>query len=348
MQNFTKYFIYALFCCHLISQQVYRSVEEIESEWGGYAEYQREEMIAFCDFLFKEGHYERFITTSFKLLYKLNNDPIVTLIYYYIARSYEEIGGFDLSIRYYEKILENEDSNSKIYKSATYRKMHVKYLLGNYKQVLSETENIQDPYLLTLRAYALLREKKFDESRITFILAQSIFNHSRYNKLITPLYRTIEDAGLVKNYNKYSTLFYGLMFPGGGQFLLRDYDQGKGVVATFSLLMLMARWSEADEWGSKSGRFYSSEASSFPVNNLKKGLTKQGSMPAKLNFSFSSNSYPPLILGFSVLISSALSSFNKTRVKNSIFMDYYLNEQLNINPPSDFMDFYEPVILEMN
>ena len=156
MQNFIKYFIYTIFSCQLISQQAYRSVEEIESEWGGYTEYQRDEMIAFCDFLFKEGHYERFITTSFKLLYKLNNDPIVPLIYYYIARSYEEIGGFDLSIRYYEKILESEDSNSKIYKSATYRKMHVKYLLGNFKQVLLETENIQDPYLLTLRAYAFL------------------------------------------------------------------------------------------------------------------------------------------------------------------------------------------------
>ena len=54
------------------------------------------------------------------------------------------------------------------------------------------------------------------------------------------------------------------------------------------------------------------------------------------------------LLGFSVLISSALSSFNKTRVKNSNFMDYYLNEQLNINPPSGFMDFYEPVLLETN
>ena len=107
MQNFIKYFIYTIFCCQLISQQAYRSVEEIESEWGGYTEYQRDEMIAFCDFLFKEGYYERFITTSFKLLYKLNNDPIVPLIYYYIARSYEEIGGFDLSIRYYEKILES-------------------------------------------------------------------------------------------------------------------------------------------------------------------------------------------------------------------------------------------------
>jgi len=112
--------------------------------------------------------------------------------------------------------------------------------------------------------------------------------------------------------------------------------------------MLVARWAEVEQWGDKSGRFYRSEASSFPVTNLKKGLNKQGSLPAELNFSFSSNSYPPLILGFSVLISSALSSFNKTKIKNSIFMDYFLNDQLNINPPSNFMDFYEPVLLEVN
>ena len=76
MQNFIKYFIYTIFSCQLISQQAYRSVEEIESEWGGYTEYQRDEMIAFCDFLFKEGHYERFITTSFKLLYKLERNNL--------------------------------------------------------------------------------------------------------------------------------------------------------------------------------------------------------------------------------------------------------------------------------
>lgn len=348
MQNFIKYFIFIIFSCLLISQQTYRSVEEIESEWGGHTEYQRDEMIAFCDFLFKEGHYERFITTSFKLLYKLNNDPIVPLIYYYIARSYEEIEGFDLSMRYYEKVLEREDSNSKIYKSAIYRKMHVKYLLGNYEQVLSETENLKDPYLLIIRAYAFLREKKFDESRITFILAQSKFNHSRYNKLITPLYKTIEDVGLVKNHNKYSTLFYGLVFPGAGQFLLEDYDQGKGVIATFGLLMLAAKWAEVEQWGSKSRRFYNSEANSLPVNNLRKRINKQVSLPAELNFSFSSDNHTQLFLGFSVLISSALSSFNKTELKNAIFIEYFLNEQLDINPPSTFMDFYEPALSEEN
>ena len=31
-----------------------------------------------------------------------------------------------------------------------------------------------------------------------------------------------------------------------------------------------------------------------------------------------------------------------------LFMDYFLNERLNINQPSDFMDFYEPVLLEIN
>ena len=186
--------------------------------------------------------------------------------------------------------------------------------------------------VLTLKSshtkFSKIKSYKANKFRICFIQEQTIFKE--------------------KNHNKYSTLLYGLMFPGGGQFLIRDYDQGKGVVATFGLLMLMARWAESEEWESKSGRFYISETSSFPVNNLKKGLNKQGSIPAELNFSFSSNSYPPLILGFSVLISSALSSFNKTMVKNSIFMDYYLNEQLNINPPSDFMDFYEPVLLEIN
>jgi tetratricopeptide (TPR) repeat protein len=348
MQNFIKYFIYTFFSCQLISQQAYRSVEEIESEWGGYTEYQREEMIAFCDFLFKEGHYERCLISSFKLLYKLENDPVIPLIHYYIARSYEEIEGFDLSIRYYKKILDSEDLNSKIFKSATYRIMHVKYLLGDYNQILNETEGVKDPYLLILRAYSLLREKKIEESRVTFIQAQSKFNHSHYNKLITPLYKAIEDAGSVKNYNKYSILLYGLLFPGGGQFALKDYDQAKGVIATFGLLMLTTKWGEVEKFGNNSEQFFYSEANSFPVINLKKKINGQDALPAKLNFSFSSNKYPPIILGISVLFSSAWSSFNKTNIKNSIFMDNFINNQLNIYPPSSFMDFYEPNLIEIN
>jgi hypothetical protein len=199
-----------------------------------------------------------------------------------------------------------------------------------------------------LRAYALLREQKFEESRVTFILAQSIFNQSHYNKLITPLYKTIENAGLVSNYNKYSILFSGLLFPGGGHFLLKDYDQGKGVITTFGLLMLMSKWGEVEQWDDRSGRFYNSEANSFPVNNLKKRINRQTNLPAKLNFSFISNSYPPFIFGVSVLISSAWSSFKKTKNKNNIFMDHFINNQLNIYPASNFMDFYEPDLSEIN
>ena len=55
----------------IICQENYRSIEQIESEWGDYTKFQRDEMISFCDFLFNEGYYERCLISSFQFLYRL-------------------------------------------------------------------------------------------------------------------------------------------------------------------------------------------------------------------------------------------------------------------------------------
>ena len=305
-------------------------------------------MISFCDFLFKEGHYERCIITSFQLLVKLEDEPVRSVINYYIARSYEEIEGFDLSIKYYDKVLDLSDSNSNEFKSAQYRKMHVNYLIGEYDQIIKITKNTKDPYFLILRAYSYLNMNKFDDARTALISAQSTFNDPYYNKLIKPLLKVIEGVGSINNYNKYSVLFSGLLFPGGGQFLLKDYDQGKGVVATFSLLMLMSRWGEVKIMSDNEGkRFFNSDFNSLPIQNLKGNLNKSGNLPKTLTFGFSSNSKAPLLIGFSVLATSALSSFNKTKNKNITFVDLYIKKQCDALPASIFMDFPEPNLIDI-
>ena len=353
MQNFFKYFLFYILIGQLFSQRTYRSVEEIESEWSGYTSYQKEEMISFCDFLFKEKHYERCLITSFQLLLKLGNDPIVPVVNYYIGRCYEELKSYDLAIKFYTIVLNSTEMNSKSYKAAYYRFLHVNLLMGNNDQLLIDTKDTKDPYLLILQGYAFLNNREFGNARTSFISAQSIFNHSHYNKLITPLYKIIEDVGSVKNYNKFSVLLSGLAFPGGGHYMLRDYDEAKGVSLTVGLLMLINYWSKVEGQSGKN-RFYYNESNTFPVFNsydyrgFKYILSENDKIPIKLEFEFSDNNRMPIFLSMGVLLSSSWFAYKKTINKNYSLIKYYIDAEINKFPASVFLDFSEPKLLVQN
>ena len=350
MRFFLRQFLFYILICQLFSQTTYRSVEEIESEWSGYTSYQKEEMISFCDFLFKEKHYERFLIASFQLLLKLENDPIVPVINYYIGRCYEELKSFDLARKFYKIVLNSTEENFDSYKAAYYRLMHVNLLMGKNDQLLIDTKDTRDPYLLVLQGYAFLNNREFGNARVSFISAQSIFNHPHYNKLITPLYKIIEDVGSVKNHNKFSVLLSGLAFPGGGHYMLQDYDEAKGVSLTVGLLMLINHWGKV-EGQSSTNRFYYNESNSFPIFNsydkigLKNILDENDKIPIKLEFKFLDNNRAPLLLGIGVLLSSSWFAYKKTMSKNLSLVTYYLDSQINKFPASEFFDFSEPQFL---
>ena len=61
--------------------------------------------MSFCDFLFKQGYYERCLVNAFKALYKFPDDEIVSVLNYYklmqplttteyneVCKSYENFG----------------------------------------------------------------------------------------------------------------------------------------------------------------------------------------------------------------------------------------------------------------
>jgi len=354
MRNFLKYYFCFFLSCQLFSQQTYRSVDEIESEWGGYASYQKEEMVSFCDFLFKEKNYERCLLSCFQLILKLKNDPIIPNIYYYIGRCYEELENYDLAIKYYNEVLNLVEDQSEFYKAAYYRYMHVTLLKGNNDQLIIDTRDTKDPYLLILQGYAFLKNNNFGDARTSFVSAQSVFNHSHYNKLITPIYKIIEDIGSVKNYNKYSVLLLGLFFPGGGHFMLKDYDEGKGIAATVSLLILMRNWGKAFNYEANSNSLYYTEANSIPVYNsydvtkFSNILKKNDKIPLSLNFEYSSSSRMSIFLAASVLFSSAWYSYKKTLIKNSDLIAFYINNHIGKYPASNFLDFSEPSLMPLD
>ena len=348
---FQKLLLSLLIFSNLFSQINYRSIDEIESEWAGYASYQKEEMLTFCDFLFKEKHYERFLISSFQLLLKLENDPIVPTIFYYIGRSYEELGSYSLAERYYNKVLKTTNVQSKEYKAANYRLLHTYYLSGKFDEVLIKSENSNDPYLQLLRGYVLLEKAQYQDARVSFSQAQSTFNHPHYNKLINPIYKTIEDIAYVKSYNKNSILLLGILLPGGGQFVLGDLDEARGILTSFSLLMLSGAWGSISNNETGENRLYYNEANSFPIFNSfdRKGLNllldEKDKFPVKLSFQISNNSMIPFSLGFGLSFLSAWRAYNKTIKKNKSYVNQYIEDKIKSNPLVAFFDFSEPKII---
>ena len=348
---FHKLLISVLIFSNLFSQINYRSIDEIESEWAGYASYQKEEMLTFCDFLFKEKHYERFLISSFQLLLKLENDPIIPTIFYFIGRSYEELGSYSLAERYYDKVLKMTNVQSKEYKAANYRLLHTYYLSGKFDEVLIKSKNLDDPYLQLIRGYALLEKAQYQNARASFSQAQSTFNHPHYNKLINPMFKVIEDIAFVKNYNKNSIFLLGILLPGGGQFMLGDLDEARGILTSFSLLMLSGVWGSISNNETGENRLYYNEANSFPIFNsydkqgLNFSLDKKDKFPAKLSFQISNNSIVPFSLGFGLSFISAWRAYNKTTKKNTSYVNQYLENKIKSNPLVAFFDFSEPRII---
>ena len=336
----------------VLSQQPYRSVEHIQEEWTDYTSYQREEMVSFCDFLFREGQYERCLLTSFQLLYKFPTDPLKPAILYYIGRCYEEMKNYTLAHRYYRQVLDIETKTSITYKAASYRDLYVNLLAEDVDELMKVTENSRDPYLMMFRGYGFMNRLQWEEAKVSFISAQELFNHSHYNKLMMPLYQAIENVSSVPKHNRYLVFLSGLVMPGGGQFLLKEWNKGQGVLTSVGLLTMIATWGKVKMMvGSK--RVMDSEGSNIPLfENFKQGthrvsLTGRDRIPSTLKTSSSSFKYtlPPITFGMGIFIGSIWKSYADTQKKNESLIKFYIQERINKISLERFLDFPEPSLV---
>ena len=331
-------------------KDVYRSVEAIEKEWKGYTSYQKEEALSFCDFLFKEGHYDRCLINAFQALYKFSDDDIVSVLNYYIGRCYEEMMNYKLANIYYQKVIKKDPKDSPSYKAAFYRNVYVKLMMDDVDDVLKITDSSKtDPYLLTFRGYSYLKKKKWDEARTSFISAQSNFSHPHYDKLITPLFQTIEEVHTVPKHNRYLIFMMGSLFPGAGQFMLGNKTQGQGILSSVGLMMLISSWTTVQSLVGSS-RAVDDISLSVPIfknYTTDKSLSKKNLIPDKIYTSSSSAKYliPPILIGSSIFIASAYKSFNDTKIKNEELINIYIKKRIEKNSPSRFMDFSEPQLI---
>ncbi len=351
MRTYLKLFICFFLIGYLCAQKdAYRNTDAIKEEWQVYTSYQKEEALSFCDFLFKEGHYERCLLNAFQILYKFPNDEIVSTVHYYIGRCYEEMENYKLASTYYEKVLKNESKASQAYKASFYRNVYVKLMLDQLDEVLSITRPfVEDPYLLTFKGYAYLKRKNWDKARTTFISAQSYFSHSHYDQLITPLFQTIEDVYTVPKHNRYFIFFMSTLLPGAGQFLLGNKDQGQGIFSSVSLMMLISSWTSVRGiiGSSRAVDEISLSVPVFKSYNSSDNAPKKISLPDKIYTSSSSSKYliPPLLIGSGIFIASSYKSFLDTKIKNEELVNLYIQEKIDIISPRSFLDFAEPQLI---
>ena len=332
----------------------YRNEEQIKSEWKGYSTFQKDEMVSFCDFLFKEGHYERCLLTAFQILYKFSDDKLLnSTVNYYIGRCYEEIQSYDLALKYYRRV--NSGNNDELLsKASNYRYQYVNLISDSVDQVLNDTKNLDDPYMMTFRGYAYLKKFDWENARATFISAQENFEHQHYVDLMIPIFQFIENVNNVDNYNKYLVFLSSALIPGGGQFLLKEWSNGQGILSSVLLLLLASNWA-LEEKVNGSSRLVENHSNSLPLmrsyndNSDSFNLKKADKIPQKILVTHSNSRYIllPLIIGTGIFISSSINSFNDTKTKNKKLLEYFLNDNLEILNPEYFLDFPEPQLTNL-
>ena len=353
MRNYRIHILCGILLSWGISQpDIYRSIEDVEKEWTGYTSFQKEEMVSFCDFLFNEGYYERCLLTSFQIIYKFPKDPFVSTIQYYIARCYEEMGNFDLALSYYAKVKGQEQPGSSIYEAVEYRTNYIYLIAGEVNELLDNTKGTKDPYLMTFRGYAYMKKMQWKDARASFISAQSSFSDPHYDGLMSPLYQAIEEIHTVPRHNKYLVLFSGALFPGGGQFVLKEWNKGQGILSSVGLMLLIGSWAKNEQLIGKS-RLLDNEGTSVPLfrnyshENIRPELIRDDKLPAHMVVSYSSARYliPPLIIGAGIFLGSSLKSFSDTNAKNKKLVEYYIQSRIDKIAPERFIDFPEPKLI---
>jgi len=330
-------------------QQLFNSADDVQEHWSSYTSYQRDEMVSFCDFLFRENHFERCILTAFQLLYKFPNDELSSVLHYYIARSYDELENYSLADRYYT-LASKINTNDIVTSNASKYRRQLVYLKSNQlNKVIKETEQSVDPYLLTFRGYAFLQMQDWEKARSTLITAEEQFNHSHYSDLMLPLYQMIDEVETIPKHNKYIVSGLGTIFPGGGHLLLKDWNKGKGVLATFGLLAMTSQWTNVTALSS-TNRIIEPEGSSIPINNKIKEsngkihLGGGSKIPGHISISSTSLKYtlPSVLFSVGIYIGSIWKSYSDTQDTNYQLISFYVENRLSKSLPNRFVDFPEP------
>jgi hypothetical protein len=153
----------------------------------------------------------------------------------------------------------------------------------------------------------------------------------------------------VPKHNKYLVFLSSAIFPGGGQFLLKEWNNGQGILTSVSLMAIISNWARVEELVGKN-RVIENESSSIPLHKDMESnnkLKKKDKLPANLSLSYSSTRYliPPIVIGAGVFSISSLKSFKDTDKKNKKLIEYYVSDRVSDMSPDRFLDFPNPTLV---
>ena len=345
--------IVLLFSICIIYSQNYRSVDEIKDDWLEHSNFQKQELLSFCDFLIKGEHYERALLSLFQYLYKFPSDSLEVPILYHIARSYDLSGNQILANRYYDEVINLTDENDRVYRAAYYRKLLIKYYQEDYDTILEETENETDPYLITLRGYIFLNDLQWVAARQSFLSADERFSHRHYSSLIAPIMQTIDNAAEVPMKNKWQTLAASI-FPGGGRVYLQEWGNAGGALASFFLVASLASAkTNLNQSGDLSftdnrdelipqGAGYQLDTNQLPNNPSSYGLPDNVRLSSKNKYLI----YTPFALSLSIYLGTILKTYQDVDNANQLLFRNHIQKAMEEIPIDSFMDFMEPNLIK--
>lgn len=217
-------------------QSSYNSVKDLEQKWENYTSYQKEELLSFMDFLFQEKKYDKCITAGFRYNFLYPEDTLIPEIYFFIARSYEELSDYNKALEFYKKSQNLLNINSSLFKSNQYRIAYVYLMLGNFNEVNKISKISKDPYLITFNGFAKLNDLDFIDSKKEFSKARKLFKSKSDRRYLSILMRACDNVKKLPNLNPYRAAMYGII-PGGGRLYLQEYRQA---IATFSSVLFLS------------------------------------------------------------------------------------------------------------
>ena len=334
----------------LLGQDQYRSIQQAQDDWQDYTQFQKHELLSFCDFLLTEGFHERALLSLFQYLYSYPGDSLETAVYYYIAQSYEFSENPDLAELYYTRTQEMSNSADMVFRAAEYRKMYLLLEAGEYDQILEKTELSEDPYDLTFRGYAFFHKLKWIEARQSFLAAEEQFDHPYYSKRLAPMFKAIDASANVPLRNKWLSLAASLV-PGGGHAYLEQWESAGAMLASMVLISTMLSSTTLTQSGQLA--FDQSNQNVFPLSNGIKTeddafIQQQGyQFPKSIKLSSENVKIliPPIVVGLGLYIGSIWKTWIDVDQANRARVERFVGKVTNKIAIDRFMDFPEPELI---
>lgn len=329
----------------------YHSLDEIVNDWEDYTDFQRKELISFCDFLYENEHYYRAIVSMFQFLYRFPQDPLRPVIYYRIARCYELLGKREQAKNYYTRVRDEADSSASIFSLSSNRYFGILYQQGKYDKLLAETEFTDDPYMKVYRGYVFVQRHDWASAEQAFLAAEAQFESEHYSDLIDPMLTVLDSVHHLPQRKKWLALMASIL-PGGGQAYLKNWNASAGILLTsglFAVLIpsMITSSSESVLFDDQTSLLIpQTKGIAGSSGNNYRGKNSKLPQTVKLQGTSRGLILPAVAISTSVYVASVVRVRGVMEQMHREHVAAYVDEEVRRFPVDRFMDYEEPQLVE--